>query len=66
MLCGVVGARSHLQDRADGLDSESTAVDDVVLVGLDEGDYLAHHLNSFLLVAGYEAPLHEMATKNVR
>src|SRR5690606_20826026 len=39
-LGGVVAARGHLQHPADGLDPEPATVDDVVLVGVDEGDYL--------------------------
>ena len=36
---GVVGARSHLQQAADGLDPERATLDDVVLVRVDERDY---------------------------
>src|SRR5690606_25510681 len=35
----VVGARSHLQHAADGLDSERATLDDIVLVRVDERDY---------------------------
>lgn len=38
-LGGVVAARSHLQQSADELDSEATAVHDVVFVRVDERDY---------------------------
>src|SRR5690606_19291750 len=37
---GVVGARSHLQRLADGLDPEPTTIHEIVLVGRDERDYL--------------------------
>ena len=36
---GVVGDRSHLQQAADGLDSQRAAFDDVVLTRVDERDY---------------------------
>lgn len=39
VLRGVVRARGHLQQRADGLDSERSAFDDVVCVRVDERDY---------------------------
>ena len=38
-LCGVVTARSHLQQGADELDSEPAAFNQVVLVRVDERDY---------------------------
>jgi hypothetical protein len=39
VLGSVVSARSHLQQAADGLDSERAPFDDVVLVRVDERDY---------------------------
>ena len=39
ILRGVIGARSYLQQTADGLDSERATLDDVVLVRVDERDY---------------------------
>jgi hypothetical protein len=55
------GARSDLQsclgqDRADGLDSELLAVDDLVTMGVDERDYLLCWRSSLTLVCAFRAP----------